>query len=418
LHHQDFLGILRAFLIPAMHPIVSDPHNHVPEVSSDDLWGDAEDLPLLAYRPSTILPPRRPPPEAPSPTATGARQEGLRIESAPQRRPADEASTPLDVQKIDGSVIRLDPEAPTQPRMPRQEVKPQPVFKKAAGAETSEWGSTKKLPVRWILVIGAGITSIIIAALLMLPFINRSNAIGQRPGQIDLAVDTTDAIEDAVLIEQLLNLQPEAGALFRKYRTVATADDLATVVRDPRTIIPLIRANNRSVLISKRWNPSEGAVWNVLPANGKPFGLLSGIYPDFSKFNAYFVMEEDQLRLDWKATSGYGTATFDQLSNNQGDPAEIRATIIPSDYYSPVFPETEFRSYQLFSPDNMKAVWCYASLGSPAAKSLARLFQGGTILKATKSPQKATLRLERGPEGALPNQWLVAEMLHEEWISP
>jgi hypothetical protein len=401
-----------------MHPIVSDPHNHVPEVSSDDLWGDAEDLPLLAYRPSTILPPRRPPAEASSPTATGARQEGLRIESTPQRRPADEASTPLDVQKIDGSVIRLDPEAPTQPRMPRQEVKPQPAFKKVAGAENSEWGRNKKLPIRWVLGIGLLTLSLVVASLTLLPRINRANAIGNRPGQISLTLDTTDAIEDAVLIEQLLNLQPQAGDLFKKYMTAATADDLATVVRDPQSIIPLIPENERSVLISARWSPSEGAGWNVLPANGKPFGILSGTYPDFSKFNACFVIEENQLRLDWKATSGYGTATFDELAANQGDPAEIRASITPSDYYSPVFPETEFRSYQLFSPDNTKAVWCYARRGSAVAESLDGLFSSGTILKAATTPQRVTVRLERGPEGALQNQWLVAEILHEDWISP
>ena len=401
-----------------MHPIVSDPHNHVPEVSSDDLWGDAEDFPLLAYRPSTILPPRRSSPEDPDPITTGIRQEGLRIESSPQRRPADDASTPLDVQKIDGTVIRLDPEVPAQPRMPRQEVKPQPAFKKARETENSEWGRTKKLPIWWVLGIGFVTLSVVVASLTLLPRINRPNAIGSRPGQIDLTLDTTDAIEDAVLIEQLLNLQTEAGALFRKYKTAATVDDLATVVRDPQNTLPLIRSSERPVLISARWSPSEGAGWNVLPANGKPFGILSGTYPDFSMFNAYFVMEENQLRLDWKATSGYGTATFDELAASQGDPAEIRASITPSDYYSPVFPETEFRGYQLLSPDNMKAVWCYARRGSPVAKSLARLFRDGTILKAVASPQKVTLRLDRGPEGALPNQWLVEEMLHEEWISP
>ena len=29
-----------------------------------------------------------------------------------------------------------------------------------------------------------------------------------------------------------------------------------------------------------------------------------------------------------------------------------------------------------------------------------------------------TLRLSRGPDGAMPNQWLLVELLHKEWIAP
>lgn len=401
-----------------MHPIVSDPHNHVPEVSSDDQWGDAEESPLFAYRPSTILPPRRPPTEEPSPQATGNQQDGLRIESTPQARQPDEEAKQLDIHEIDGSVVRLDPEEPSQPRMPRQAVPLQPAFRKPKGAESGEWGNTRKMSMRWMIGIGLAVPSVVIAALMLLPLINRSNATGYRPGQVDLALDTSDAIEDAAVIEQLLNLQSEAALLYKKFMTAATADDLSTMVKDPVHIIPLIHSKPRPVLISKRWSPEGNAKWNVLISNSKPFGRLHGHLPDYSEFSAYFVLSDDQLRIDWKATTGYGTATFDELTHSQGDPSEIRGTIKPTDYYSPVFPEAEFQSYQLFSPDGTTAIWCYTYRQIPTADTIDKLFHGGDILKTKIKPQRITLRLEHGPDGALPNQWLIGEMLHEEWISP
>ncbi|MEY3897606.1 MAG: hypothetical protein RLZZ214_3127, partial [Verrucomicrobiota bacterium] len=42
----------------------------------------------------------------------------------------------------------------------------------------------------------------------------------------------------------------------------------------------------------------------------------------------------------------------------------------------------------------------------------------GEIIGESKSIQKATLRLTRGPDGSIPNQWLIRELLHIDWATP
>jgi hypothetical protein len=400
-----------------MQPIVFDPHNHVPEVSSEDQWGDPDESPAAAKRSrqTTVLPPRRIPVDSsPSPTPF----EGIRIEAATPRRIEKETTQSLEIQNFGEAIVRLDPEEPTQPRVPQQKVKPQPVVQKRLGAESPEWGRSRKLSVRWALGIGLGIPSIIVGSLMLLPLINRSNAVGYRPGQTELALDKTDALNDAGIIADLLNLQPDAELLFEKFMSASTAEDLATVVRNPLNTIPLIRANKRSVLISKRRSPSEGAEWNVPSAEGTPFGLLTGTLPDFSNFRAYFLVSEGQLRIDWKATTGYGSASFDELKANRGDPAEIRGSLRRAADHTAMFPESEFQSYVLTAPDGVNSIRCHSRRGGSVDKALEAVFLGGGVRGEPLESHRVTLRLEPTREAAPTGRWVIGGLLWSDWVGP
>ena len=71
-----------------------DPHNHVPEVTPDDEWGDAEGLHPNFDAAATILPPKR----QRTDEAPGRANEGLRIESTQIRRENSEPAQTLEVQ--------------------------------------------------------------------------------------------------------------------------------------------------------------------------------------------------------------------------------------------------------------------------------------------------------------------------------
>lgn len=190
------------------------------------------------------------------------------------------------------------------------------------------------------------------------------------------------------------------------------------MVRDRIEVEPLIRSNRRTVVDPKHWAPENGAQWEIHQNGQLPFALLKGTMPDYSDFSAYFVMSGQQLLIDWKATTGYGTATFDELARKQGNPAEIRGLISLSGHYSPVFPESEFRSYLLESPDGETVIWCYTRRGDPVDEQIQAIITGGAILRSSSNAHKVTLRLEQASEHALPNQWLIEELLHKDWIEP
>jgi hypothetical protein len=122
--------------------------------------------------------------------------------------------------------------------------------------------------------------------------------------------------------------------------------------------------------------------------------------------------------LDWKASTGYGSADFAALAAGTGSASEIRGWLKQTDYYTSVFPEAEFQSYRFSSPDQNTSIWAYSRRDSDSHREIDMHFKGGNIIAGSDEAKKFTLRLERGSEGAAPNQWAVAELLHKEWIEP
>ena len=151
--------------------------------------------------------------------------------------------------------------------------------------------------------------------------------------------------------------------------------------------------------------------------NGRPYALLSGEHQDFTSFRAYFVVQNDILLLDWKATTAYSTASFADLTKGTGDASEVRGTMKPATLYTDVWPEGEYRCYQLLSPNGLDVIWCYAKLGTDEEKILHRHFLKGEIVDQKDEALMQTLKLKRGSEDGLPNQWLIDGLHHREWIN-
>lgn len=397
-----------------MNPGLSDPHNHVPEVSPDDAWDDGE-----CFRAgTTVLPPKR------ARSAESERQsadEGLRIESNIRRVQSDGETTGLVVQEIDGSVVRLDPDAMETPeRVPRQiSFRERPVAPEIDPAvrNESKWGAGKTHSLRWIVGTGLGVATVIVIALVMLPSINQSNA--ARPDQgIGLVIDPKEQVREFDALNAMVARQPEAEKLFGSYANAMIAEDVLPLVRDAQSVEPLIRSSHRPWDVPRGWRPDKGISWVTGGEGMNIHGVLEGSLPDFSPFRAYMVVADGALLIDWKATTAYGTATFAELLAGTGNPAEIRAFIAPTGFYSATFPEGEYRSFQLLSADGRDTIWCYTRRGDAADGQISGIFREGEILQASREPTRVTLRLARGPEGAAPNQWLIAEMLHKDWLMP
>jgi hypothetical protein len=418
LHEEGFVITLAHVKFRPMNPSLIDPHNCIPEVTPDDVWGDPEFLQSGYQSGATFLPPKRAKAESAS-SAAVSDSEGLRIEVRELHREAGKSGHQLEVQEIQGSVLRLDPEIPAVSPVPRQinfHHRPSVIAPIAAlRGEGKEWGVSRRHSFRWILGTGMGVVTVVVGAMLLLPMVNKSNAARPSPG---LVLDPEEEINGAESLNEMLSMQPEAEQIFRKFASAAIVNEVFPLVWDLKSVEPLIRLNHRPATVSPNWVPAEDTTWSVFDSGGATCGLLEGSLPDFSRFSAYFRCSESRLYLDWKATTCYGTATFDELEKGTGNPAEIRARIMPAVFFTIAFPETEYRSYQLISPDNGKAIWCYTRRGEAVNESILKLFRGGEILESTPEPKKVTLRLERGHADSLPNHWLIAEMLHNDWIIP
>jgi len=402
---------------------LNDSNNHVPDVTPDDNWEDIVNLGNYGEVPVGILPPKRKTVESVAVKTSESNDEGLRLGSGVPQRQDDPASGDLEIHEISGDVLRLSSESANSAKSERQVVfqerPPQSTLRAEWEGKEVELGSSEKKSIRWLITAGIGVASMVVTSLLLLPIINDSNAVVPRPSDLLLTVDTGEAsVEGIDVLNRMVPLRTQAEQIYRAFASAGIIDDFLPLIRDAKSLEALIRKTPHTAKISKAWLPSENCTWNVFDSEGVPCGILEGALPDQSSFGACFVMQANRLLLDWKATVGFCTATYDELLEGYGDGSEIRGWIIPTDYYTAIFPEADFQSYQLLSPDKQNTIWCYARRKSTENMHLAPLFPQSTIIESPNEPAKITISLEHSRPGSLLNQWLIVKVLHKEWISP
>ena len=391
------------------------------DVSTEDVWGDVVGLEADPRGAGVALPPKRLKEEK---QANGAAEGevGLRIGGGFSNHATGEAAPRLEVQEIDGRVLRLDPEIAAEPWAPRQfTFQERPAGHetgRSADGEARNWGKPKKQSVIWIFGSGMAVVATVVGAVMMLPSIDKSVAARPRPGDTELVLEPDGMTQEAVAIKNMLARQTEAEGIFHALVTAPSAADMLPMLRDAGKTAGLVEAKPHPLGAFAGRPAPHTDHWTALHGDGLTYGLLKGTLPDHSRFEAYFVMEGEQLVLDWKATSGYGTADFGELAQKRGNPAEIRAWISNAGFYTLAFPEDSFQCYQLLSPDKQQSVWAYCRRGGEVEGLINTRLKAGYILQNEMESMKATVRLEAGPTEALPNQWLLGELLHKDWIAP
>ena len=390
------------------------------EIPVNEVWTDPESL---NEGNQLKLPPKRPKKSNDNPAN---RSVGLRIDPASQPTIADDAceEAGLEVSVISPEVVRLNPETPSVERVPRQYTFHQrqddeETHRQTAG-ETTEWGHSKKISrqsILWMVGCGLAVALVVVGALILLPRINRSKAVDSRPGQMGLTI-VNDPGDSAKPISDMLGLQNDAERLYQTWLTATSKEEIASLIRDSKNVLPLIADNALPRLSANEALREYGMTWDSFERDGLIFGMLVGLLKNHTPFVAYFVMEDDVLKMDWKATTAYSSAGFSTLAQGKGDASEVRGWIIPSDYYTLAYPETHYQSFQLLSRDQSEFLWIYTPLSNSIHRQLSIEFGGGFILDGSLTPKKFTLKLKRESEQSLPNQWTLVELLHKNWISP
>ncbi len=93
----------------------------------------------------------------------------------------------------------------------------------------------------------------------------------------------------------------------------------------------------------------------------------------------------------------------------------MRGVILPSNFYTPIFPEEEYQCYTVHHRDPGEFVWAFARRSSEANKRAMGHF-GNQAVKATQG--RATIRVRKGPEGARLNQLELVEFVNSDWFIP
>jgi hypothetical protein len=396
-----------------------DPSAKMPEVASGDSWGDPEDdLPNQTIRPAT-LPQKRQRVDHSANDDPAAK--GILIEPSPTSVFVLNPQDRLHIREISSEITRLVPEDEPATKVVRQYTfreKPAVLSPKEISIQREEgWGRVSKNTKKWVIGIGLTTFALVTFSLLSLPKLNSKNAprLDAKSGAY-VVEDNNDRLDNKTL-KNWQNRKTEVMSTFSYYARATTLDELFPLVVENSASREALRDHWRPLDLPENYFPSKDSPWNTVLLDGQLVGLLEGTFPNGSPFEAYFVNQGDRLKIDWKATSVFGTANFKQLRDGIGDGSEIRGTITNSSFYTAIWPEADFQSYCLTYPGVEISIWCYARRGDASFQALAPVFSKGLIIDNSSNSQNVTLNLVRGASSALPNQWLIREILHLNWLT-
>jgi hypothetical protein len=397
-----------------------DPNNHAPEVAPDDSWGDLGDGHVGES--TAKLPARRAHLEKLAAAPAGPAQAGFHIESVLARAEVSDKPHRLEVQEIGGGGIkRLDQALPKPEKVVHLGgFKEKPKHDPAAEDKTGEgetWGDEKRHPTRQYWIMGGAILGFVLLALILLPYINSWNAPTRDTSKPQFIIEELEQITGVDEMNFLYQKQNQAMELFRTYALASTVEEVIPLIHEGAAATADLTQRWRPLKLPKTWTPEPDTAWSIPVGAGRMYGLLEGFFPDQSPFTAYFTKNGTGISLDWKATSGFCTVPYSDLKNGVGDAREIRGVLTAATYYDGVWPENDYLSYRLTSPDGSQSIWCYARRGEAAEAALSLIFSKGEIVKEEQTTQKVNLHLVRGPAQSQPNQWMIQEMLQAEWLT-
>lgn len=407
--------------------LTADPDSNFPAFPNltDDEWDD----PILLEegeleRGGVVLPPKRKVPLAETAPARkrGRAEMGLQI-SAKIRvgRTIRETDDP-ESGDPPGDVVKLECASADQPFQPthviKQREKPPFESPRETGPQKEEhlaWGTKQRHPIRWLIGSALGVVVLLVISLVVQALWLRDPP-EATPEAVQLAsLPPLDEVEGFELDGTSEN---ESRALFNAYAKANSPGDVLPLIRNREALADKVRRDWRPWGGPPGWEVPFEAAWSVRQENGRGFGVLSGNLPDFKPFKAFFVREDGVLKLDWEASLGLGDSSFGMLQRGSGSGGIIRAYAKPDWYFSEVLSEDRYRCFKLIAPDQQEVIWAYAELGSQPDTGIMAFFPSGGVLEAVYSELPVTLRLAPAPEGAQKNQWLITEMLHNEWVSP
>jgi hypothetical protein len=328
----------------------------------------------------------------------------------------------LKVKPLDGAVKRLEmqpiSQAPPDARLSADDLRVEDFPNHDSQMSPYDIKAGDHGSPRWVFYAGLIVMAALIGALALFTMLNtrnpKVNPIGVPPMVIDQEVEYPMGEH----IADLLARKDEAIDLFGRFLQAKSSEELLGMVRPVPHIEVLVRDHHRFSDPPSDWRIPADAKWDVHTEQQPVFGVLSGCFPDDTKFQAFMTLDDGRLLVDWKATVGYGTMPFSRLGKGEGNASEIRVWVEPATFYSAAFPEADYLSYRIHTSLYDPPVWAFARKGTVPERELARIFHksmfGGEITKASMM----VLALDRGPANAAPNQWMITDLLHNAWVLP
>lgn len=344
-------------------------------------------------------------PSAAAAPGGGGLEIGLRIGTG--------AAEPAAMPEATAEVHRLEAAAAVEP------VKARPMSVAGpAGPYVPRRRTKSRNLTLWTTWMAAGTCAAAVAAVAGLMIAGNNKPSAPETGMTFVAKTALDQ-EKQSFLEDSPAVAREAEALLRRYAAARSAAEVLPLVRQPEAV------KERLETLWKPWGSEPALAAGsavesaILGDEGRPALVLSGRKGDFSRFHTVFIREGGQVKLDWEASEGIGEVQVAALREGHKvvKDALVRAIVRPGGFYTPEFPEQEYRSYQLLDASSQEFVWAFVRLDSPAAAALTAEFNEGSVLLEKTAEVRAVVKVS-GPLREGVNLFVITEMLHKGWVTP
>lgn len=278
-----------------------------------------------------------------------------------------------------------------------------------------------KKSLLWIYFSGTGLIATLVLVLIIS---NKLNA-KKRPGEASIykniiPEEKEDASEtlNREFRDLLLDAEADGRRIYKSYLFSKSVDDFIANIRHGKENRDLIMLNWKPTQNPSDWQIDGKEMWKVSDNPDSRHALLQGRMPDFKNYAAIFILENNTLKMDWKATVAYCSADFKELKERRGDASEIRAYVSTSNFYTNVFPDSDFRCYKIVSPDKETCLWGYTKIDDEVDNGIKNYFFNGYIIEQSESEMEIQMLLELkpGPQDSMPNQWIIKKFIGRSWL--
>ncbi|MBC7979186.1 MAG: hypothetical protein H7Y36_01325 [Armatimonadetes bacterium] len=294
------------------------------------------------------------------------------------------------------------------------------VRRRIVHAERVDWGEGKGLnSLGWLVLAGIGVLLLVVAAVILSQRSGKKARKSDKPlySQMDPTNEEFNGLRDELeMFELLTNSQETARRQYALYATSDSLEKIESLVFLKDSVLPLMKEKWKPLGMKPGWMPGDEALWKVLDEDGLRYAVLEGTNSDFTPFISIFRSTDEGLKLDWKASSGYGTAEFEEMKAGAGNGSEIRTWISKAGFFTFSLPEEKFHSFRLLSPKLDMNIWGYTERGSELDEKLMELFMPKQITGEVKKEVQVILEIKPGSDDLLPNQWMIRKLIQVNWL--
>jgi len=266
----------------------------------------------------------------------------------------------------------------------------------------------------WWVLAGA-ICIVVLCVFLSGSFNNPVNPTSlEVPDRLTMNEDMSD-VAIAEFVARADEILPEIGDLLEKVNSVE-GPELAKFIRGGEESRLRRLAWLEREPVPSRHRPLTKRQLHAASVKKDAYLIMVGQDLDWLQAVAYFTKEDDSFKYDWEASEGYSEILPGETDQLVGEESKLmRCIILPSNFYTPIFPEEEFQGFTLHHSDPGVFVWAFARRSSEGNKQIMSHFSGVAF---PGTAGRIAIRVRKGPEGARSNQVEIVEFVHGDWFSP